>query len=808
MQIGCAVSKGVTMNSRKTILRYLLSTAMGISTAAFFAAPALAAPEGAAAPSGTEENSGKGSGTRVTNPEEIIVTGTNRGVGGGLMKIQVAPEAISSVTAAAISQKMPAASPLQLVATMPGANFGTSDAYGLTARNTISVRGLDQTELGWLLEGMPAVDQSNYFPFAEGWADNENIAEITLTAGNSRLQDPIVSSTGGEFIMTIRDPDPEMGARVSGSIGSNRARRGFASIDTGYLGDSGLKAFGSFSKTEADTFIGFGRNKRSHIDFKMDKDWGGGSESSLFVAYSNTFNARIAPITQANFNIAKASGDFDQFTYAGTYPAAGSTNYWKSNTLLRRTLYLSFNNKIALNDDLTLQVTPYFHYGYAESNGATSLLPSSIYSGNQKVTADYDPAQLQGGRLYTTNTQTFFQYAEGVNSYIEYNPSDTNHLMFGYWYDRWDDKLLSTLGILDANGNTAGTGKKFALRTTGGEIITGTNYKVATDTNQFFVGDTQSFLDNKLKLSAGLKFVIFHASGDNSVIGPQGKFGKTIRKWMPRASVSYDIDDTMQLYANITTNARMPLAPSTYLDVYNLSTGRNTVTGNLGAKAETSVGEQLGFRYYGMFNFDFNLFNTKLRNRQIQSQQLINGVLTSQVISAGDETIRGVSGEVSSHRYFGFAVYANGQYLHTRFDDDIPVGADFLPTRGKNMVLSPKWMASAGLNYDDHGFFGNATYKYVGRQYTTFVNDETMPSYQTLDLSIGYHLPSVGFLKSPTISANFNNLTAGKYLGVGASVTGNAFAVTGVNGATIAASKPTYYLSAPFSAMLTISTGI
>ena len=137
--------------------------------------------------------------------------------------------------------------------------------------------------------------------------------------------------------------------------------------------------------------------------------------------------------------------------------------------------------------------------------------------------------------------------------------------------------------------------------------------------------------------------------------------------------------------------------------------------------------------------------------------------------------------------------------------DNLPVGLDFLPTRGKVMVLSPKWTYNLGLNYD-HGFlFGSATVKHTGSQFSTFVNDERLPAYTTLDLSVGARLPSLGALQSPVISANFINLTKGKYLASVASIQGAANTTVGVNGTTIAGTKPGYYTAAPFAATVSLS---
>ena len=97
------------------------------------------------------------------NQEYIVVSG-RRTIAGGLMKRQTAATAMSSVTPAAISEKLAVASPLQIANTLPGANFGSSDAYGLSIRNFLSIRGLDQTQIGFLIDGAPGVSVANYYP--------------------------------------------------------------------------------------------------------------------------------------------------------------------------------------------------------------------------------------------------------------------------------------------------------------------------------------------------------------------------------------------------------------------------------------------------------------------------------------------------------------------------------------------------------------------------------------------------------------------------------------------------------------------
>ncbi|MBB2203059.1 TonB-dependent receptor [Gluconacetobacter tumulisoli] len=764
------------------------------------ASPAPARSSQAAAP--------RDGGNGVVNPEEIAVTHT-RNIGGGLMKHQRAPESVYSVTEAAIAQKLAAASPLQLMSTMPGANFGTSDAYGLSIRNFMSVRGLDQTEMGFSVEGVPGTDMMSYFPYTETYADNENIAEVTLISGNSRLQDPIISASGGEFYETVRTPSDRMGGKLTYSAGSYRGQRAFGRFDTGYIGNTGVKAFVSYSYSGADNFIGSGRNQRQHVDLKLHKDWAPNSFSSLFMSYTGWVNSRIAPISLANWEKANAAGNgFSAYTYAGSYTPGTTTNYWPSNVYNRQSVLLSLQNKFQLTDKLTFHFTPYFRYTYYNSPGQTTLNPASVYNGDQLVTPVFDSSYLQGGKLAAASVGPTTQYQTGVNAYIEYDITKTNHFMFGYWHDSWNGKSDTSLALMNQQGLTESLQGQYPLLDTAGQAISGSRFQIATDTNQFFVGDTQSFFNNKLQLSAGFKELMYYASGTDQVPGPQYKFSAAISEPMPRVSISYDVNRHMQVYFNATTNSRMPVAATTYVNKYNLSTGGYSQAGNVQTKPEYSIGEQIGFRYYGMFNADLSLFNTNLTNHQVSSLQIINGSLVGQSISAGGETIQGIAAEVSTHRYWGLQAYLNGQYLHTRMGNNMMVGNDLLPTKGKQMVESPKYMFNLGLNYTKGPFFFDLSFKWVDSQYSTFMNDQSMPAYKTVDVGLGYHFPSYRFLRNPIVRLNFNNLTNVKYLGSLAGVTTNANPTKGIYGTTISGSAPSYYLSAPFAAMMTASVDL
>ncbi len=749
---------------------------------------------------------------RVGNPEEIIVTG-ERSTSSGLMKPQTAPQAVYAVTEEAIAQRTPLASPLQIISTVPGVNFGTSDAFGLAIRHFLAIRGLDQTEIGWLVEGVPAIDPQNYAPFIETFADTENISDITIMAGNSRLQDPILNATGGEYIQSIRNPVDEFGGKISGTVGSFKGRRIFARIDTGEIGNTGLAAYVSGSITRGNPEHGPGQNKRDHIDFKVRGDWGNGSSSSLFVSYNALSNARVPIPNLASFNAAKAADNWDLISYLPNYPAGGSTNYYKQFVWGRENVFVSNVNKIALSDDATLTVTPYFRYtDIGPSTGGTRVNPASAYYGNTLIAPVYDPANLVGGFIYARNEQYLREYQYGINNVFEYNVTDSNHFMAGYWFDKWDARSAAYIQPLTPAGNftsgstTTSGSRTNALQSASGQLVTGTDYKIGFTINSFFVGDTQGFLDDRLKVSVGVKYIDYQVDGYNYLPGPQKDITAHFSKWLPRASFSFDATDEIQLYGNIIKSYRMPLTTGTYIDTYNAGTGALATAGNPAAPAESSVGKQLGIRYSGLFRLDVNYFNTKIKDHQISTTTPINGTNTNTVLSAGGVDIQGLAVEFATKKYAGFSLYANTQYLDANFTDNIPRAGDFLPTKGKVKTLSPKWTHNVVLNYDSDIIFGKLSYKHTSSQFSTFMNDQQMPAFSTLDFSIGARLSELGPLKSPTLTANFINLTKGRYLGAIISPTANANPTVGINGTTIAGAQPGYLVAAPFAWTLTLST--
>ena len=191
--------------------------------------------------------------------------------------------------------------------------------------------------------------------------------------------------------------------------------------------------------------------------------------------------------------------------------------------------------------------------------------------------------------------------------------------------------------------------------------------------------------------------------------------------------------------------------------------------------------------------------------------------LISETLNVGSVNIFGLDAEIGTRRLFGgWRAYTSGELLSTKVLDNLPTNnsvatgnlLDYLPTSGKTLPRAPNHMVAFGIDYDDDHLFGNLTYKYVGKQFSTLMNDESIAGFGRLDGAIGYRFDKIGFANKPEFKINFYNLMNSRQLTGVSSVQLNALQTTGVNGNQIKASgSPYYYAGQGFAAMASFKVG-
>lgn len=748
--------------------------------------------------------------TRATSahPEYVTVKSrttadgsTGHSPGGGLMPHQKAPRAQSGLTRDYIARQSPTESPVALIANLPGVIYSANDPLGTNDdQQGLSVRGLDQTEIGYLFEGVPAAPPLFLMPYTSATADTENISSVTLTQGSSDAASPLYNAVGGQLSVHLSKPKRTAGGFMDLSYGSYALNREFLRLDSGEIGHTGVTGFASFSYRNASQWRGAGDSPRFHVDSRLLKEWGKGSSASLIFSFNRQRQYYLRAPTKAQW---KAHGT--NFNYSRTY-TDGDTSYYLLQENARAQTFLAAPVNLHLNHHLQLSLTPYFIYVSGYDGFGTSLDPNTSYQGNQPA------GPLQGGvigadgKITAVATDTFKQAHSGITASLEWK-AGRNSLTAGTWYSYYDFSNPSRYAAVYANGGASNMLGHHPILTTSGEPLSSYNSHLVQQVNALFVQDSFKALSNKLTVSTAFRAIMVTRTISNALPGARYRNGSSYFSPQPQVSASYDITPHDQLFINGTTGFRAPSGISNYNDRFSVATGKQNRNATSDTRPEYSIGEELGYRHTGAINLSASVFNYNFTNRQISTTSTLNGAQVSESINGGGQTARGGQLEISLKRWHHFSPYLSGQYIHATIDNNLKSGDDYLPTRGKKAIRTPTFSGSIGLSYDDEHFFGMATVNYVGPTYSTFMNDERIPGFTTANLSMGYRLKKVGFAKSPQIQLNLMNLGQPGYLSGVNSVSFNAKPTTGVYGTRIAGRAPSYFVGGGFAGIVSLSTG-
>lgn len=189
-----------------------------------------------------------------------------------------------------ISAATPGTSALKVLEKLPSVSFQSANALGTNEYSTrISVRGFNQNQLGFTLDGVPLGDMSysNFNGLHISRAiSSENIGRATLNQGAGALSTASSSNLGGALEFASRTPSDDMGAEVLGSFGSENAFRLFGRIETGDLG-GGVKGYVSAAMVDAPKWKGQGKQEAYQVNSKLVVPIGASASISAFLNYSN-----------------------------------------------------------------------------------------------------------------------------------------------------------------------------------------------------------------------------------------------------------------------------------------------------------------------------------------------------------------------------------------------------------------------------------------------------------------------------------------------------------------------------------------
>lgn len=721
----------------------------------------------------------------------------------GLLPDTDAPKAVSTIGAAFIEKQAATFNAFQLVNILPGANVAGTDPFGLSTSSSLTLRGLGQDAIGVTMEGAPQNDIGYYFAYPAQFADPENVARVELSQGSADIAAPVINAVGGLLALSLDAPHRDFGVMADASLGSFNERRVFVRVDSGNLGQAPVRAFLSYSNNSADNWRGPGVDKRQHIDAKIAGEWGNGNTASLSVSYNDASNSTYLSPTLADWQ-AQGRG----FNLSASY-GAGDLNYWRLYRQPFRNLYFAAPVHLVLGTGLTLDTTSYLQFGYGNSPYGASLGPDGYYPGTYLGTQALDaPLKLagleNGGTVNVLGNWLGEQMRAGQIARLTL-ARGAHTLTAGLWIDYGSDRVVESFTPLGANGDPVDgwAREEHAVRTADGRLFSIGDTKTITVAKAFFLADSVA-LSPRVTLDLGFKGVDLLHAGRNNLPGNQGRLHFDSFAALPRAALHVRLTDRQQVFANITTNFRAPDEYTLY-DTYDGYGGIATY-GTTALKNEYSLAQELGWRWQGRnLSASATGFHYAFRNRLVATMANVNGAMVNTTLNAGRQESWGVDAEVDWRPLAGMSLYASGEWLRARIKDNLPAGGDFLPTAGKVAVSSPAWQFALGGTYDDTRLFGSFAMKYLGPQFATFMNDERIPGYATLDLSIGVHL--AGWLdgKRTDLRLNAINVTDPHVLSGVQAVTPAARDTIGTGGTLIAGAAPSYYIGSGRAFMVTLA---
>ena len=835
-----------------------------LATALLFATTALTAPAfaqtAATAPAanGSGTNAGGFTGTLPTDVGHVGVVGqttpdgvTGQDFGGGYIIQEDQPKQRSTVTRDAIAKQSPTANPYQLISLLPGVHQASPDNNGLNGGD-ITLHGFFSSELGLTIDGMPVNDSGNYALYPQEYVDAENLQQVSIAPGYSDLDSPHIGATGGVINIYSRDPSQEAGGFVDFGYGTKKSVREFIRLETGQIGR--FRGYASYSHYEDDHWRGPGGDYRDNYEFKGVVDVREASKITVSALLNIGQSNFYYNPSKANFSIYGANSprnNYDPaFNPGGTLTAPSKNNgYYATAVNPFTNLILTAPSQFTLTDELQLDVTPYFWYGFGNGGGTSALGDTNglidggnrLYTNGGVGTNGYDVSGT--GSAISSAVKPYFYtpsitqtYRPGIISKFTYDLG--NHkLVAGVMLEDANHKQYGTVSPLNADGTAAnvygdGADNIVIKNATGsGAAFNGQLYQKRdsiTRTRTFigFTGDEAKFLNDALTVDVGVKYISASRhiqnllpSGPLGYIPPYENADET--SILPTIAATYKVTEHNSVFLGFGTSYKA--VPNFTLQAYPsiTSTSTSNVLSNYAfpVKPETAQTVEFGHRFQGDFvTSSVSIFGAKFQNRQFNTNIADpsgSGATEAVTLNIGDTTTYGIDGEVGLKPWHNFRPYVSGEYLHATQDGWFPTVATvsgkptftLLNTSGKYIPTSPSLTSSVGIDYDDGHVFGNFNAQYTGMQYSTLVNDEKIPPYTTLNAGFGYRFQDYLGMKAPTLRVNLNNLLDQHVLTGAFSPNANAQTKVGNNGVAVSGSAPSYYVSQGFSMFVTMSAG-
>ena len=684
---------------------------------------------------------------------------------------------------------------LKMLESLPGFNVQANDALGMYEfGNSVSVRAFNFQQIGFLLDNIPMgrSDQFGGSPIYR-YVDNENLMRVTASAGAGDVALPSYASLGPIVDYFTQAPAKTAGGAFSGTLGSDHLRRGFLRLELGEHG--GFSGYVSGSWIKGDLWRGPGTIDRKHYEGKLKYALPKGGDITFQTVHNDYYDYDSPSITLAQYNgtagdVFGRSGRY--FAYLGIVPTPGAAGTAQTATNLPAVaggpVYSNANYaqyyKFAVNsrkdhlygltlntpivDDLDLTTTAYYEdkggYGVSPEAYSTSL---ASYTAEKGIVAGIvAPRGIQYGLSGIDGLR------KGVTAKLAWHVG-FNKIETGLWLE--DDDYHRTQNRYNVQDGNPDGAPLFSER-----VHAQRDYKSVRQTQQFFLKDTLTLLEAKLKVEVGFKAtdIDYKISGyrnPNDYINSRQPTLKA--KWkdsfLPQVGAVYSLAGRDQVFASYSENMALPRGAD---DIF--SGASPTVAA---PAPETSTNWELGYRAnHKTFNASIVAYQTQFKNRLQAFAAPVpggGGITETYYQNVGAVKAKGVelSGQWKPEIFAGKAyLNANVSYNSAKFQDDVlnyrastTASPVTLSIAGKKVPDFPDWVFTTGVTVEPFdGLLFNVSARHLESRFTNFVNSEKVDGYTIVnayvDIGDGFAAGPFSQIKA---RVNIDNIFDKDYLG-------------------------------------------
>lgn len=723
---------------------------------------------------------------------------------------------VQTVTAIDLERLTPGTSPLKAIAKLPGVNFQSADAFGAYEWSTrISLRGFNQNQLGFTLDGVPLGDMSygnvNGLHISRA-SISENLASTTVAQGAGALGTASTSNLGGTIQFTSRTPSDKADLVASGTYGSDNTIRAFVRAESGDLG-GGLKGYISYGFLTTDKWKGYGKQRQHQANARLVKDIGEKGSITAFLNFSDRReddyqDLSLDIIARRGLNNDNISNDYplalqigrvyaNQSTRAGNatatlpYPTAGLAFPAGIGTVddvyydaggLRRDWLGGVTFDAPLTPNLAVVSTSYYHHNKGQGSWITPYVgtPAGAPDGSGGTISAASPLSFR-------TTEYGIDRAGNLTKITLTNGA--NRLEVGGWYE--SNTFSQARRFYGLGSGT--TPNRDILSFQSDPFFTQFNGKYDTETLQYHVADTLEL--GRLTLNGGWKGMRVRNQA-NLLTGSLVAGKIQARDWfLPQVGALFRLGGGAEVFASYTENMRAFVSAATSGPFATTQVGFNAIRSTL--KPETSKTAEGGVRLRsGGLQLSAVGYYVDFSNRLLSFANGAGIIGNPPTLNnAGSVESYGLELAATYRIAPPLTLFASYSYNKATYKDDVrnAAGTVLTSTAGKTVVDTPEHMAKGEIVYDNKSIFGRVGADYMSKRFFNYLNDRSVGARVLVDASIGYRLHGLGgVFEGLAIEGSVTNLTDRQYI---STIGSNGYGASGDNQTLLAGAPRQWFVT-------------